>query len=278
VKTAVLLDVDNTITPPRQPLNQQMAIVLECLNVPFYIVAGSHIGLLREQFFDPLYKFGFRKRFDAFISNGAMLYRCDYSKKQSIRLVSKFSLRKHLGKKSYDFLTRVLRTTMELAQFKLPDSVAVDRETIIVDRESMVNLSPMGRRVTEDLEGQQNRDAFVKFDETTGYRQRMMDYLKHELSPLISGRQLTITLGGQTSLDIGVEGEDKTKAVRTLLDAGTERIIFIGDALFEGGNDAVIQQLVDNWPPSSTCPLSTISVNSWEETKIRLFELGLIDE
>jgi len=276
MKAALLLDIDNTITPPRQPLTEPMAKILERLNIPFHIVAGTHLELLRDQFFEPLYAYGFRKQFDAFLSNGAVHYRCDYSKEISIKVISTFNMREYLGDADYIFLIEILKKSLELDEFKLPSNLKVAGDTITY-RESMINFSPIGRPAKEDLEIQQNRKHFVEFDHVYGFRQKIMDYLKRELSSVIAGRGLTITLGGQTSFDIGVIAQDKTKAVRTLLETGIEKLIFIGDALYEGGNDAVILEFVENWPKTSPCPVELIQVTSWKETEIKLFELGFVD-
>jgi len=277
MKKVVLLDIDNTITPPRQPLTETMANILDRLNIPFHVVAGSHIGLLKDQFFEPLYEFGFRKGFDAFLSNGAIHYRCDYSKEMSIEVIASFNIHDYLGVTDHNFLIEVLKKSLELQDIKLPDSLNVIGETITF-RESMINFSPIGRSTVEDLEVQQNRKKFVEFDHVHGYRQKIMNYLKRELSSLISTRGLTITLGGQTSFDIGIVGQDKTKAVRTFLGMGIEKIFFIGDALYEGGNDAVIREFFEQWPPQSPCPLELIQISSWKETVKKIFEIGFIDE
>jgi len=105
-----------------------------------------------------------------------------------------------------------------------------------------------------------------------------MDHLKRELSSLISERHLTISLGGQTSFDIGVAKQDKANAVRTLLRGGVNRLIFIGDALFEGGNDAPIREFAEEWDSAEPCPLETVQVNSWKETIEKFYELGIINE
>ena len=103
-----------------------------------------------------------------------------------------------------------------------------------------------------------------------------MDHLNQELSTLISKRLLRITLGGQTSLDIGIADQDKTNAVRTMLQNSVERLVFIGDALFEGGNDAAINKFIEDWPSDSRCPVEAIQTNSWKETMEILKKLEFI--
>ena len=40
MKKALVFDIDNTLTPPRRPLNKEMAESLKGLEVPFFLVAG----------------------------------------------------------------------------------------------------------------------------------------------------------------------------------------------------------------------------------------------
>jgi hydroxymethylpyrimidine pyrophosphatase-like HAD family hydrolase len=277
VNTVVLLDIDGTITPPRQPIEREMAQLLCRLAVPFHVAAGSHLPLLQEQFFLPLFDFGFRGAFDAFVSNGAVHYRTDYREGPSLQLVSEFDIRAWLGETDYAFLIQVLLETLDSPDFQthLPIQIAGER---IVYRGSMVNCSPIGRALRELDEAQRNRAMFVEFDRAHHYRARVMAHLKSRLARLIEERNLTITLGGQTSFDIGVLGQDKTRAVTTLIAAGAQRVVFLGDALFDGGNDAAIRVLAENWPKDSAVRVEAIQVESWLDTMAKLRDLGFVSE
>jgi hypothetical protein len=254
-----------------------MVEILKRLVVPFHVAAGSHIELLRDQFFEPLYAFGFRKQFDAFISNGGIHYHCDYSKEMSLDLVSAFDIRDHLGSRNYDLLIEVLEKARQMPEFQLPPSFEVMGETITY-RGSMINFVPIGRIEGDSIAYRQSRDNFVDLDRATGYRSKMMAHLRQELSFLIESRQLTISLGGQTSFDLNVATKDKANAVWTLLNHGVERVVFLGDALFEGGNDAPIRELAENWPSTSPCPLEAIQVTNWDDTIEKLHALKFIGE
>ncbi|HZT59336.1 MAG TPA: hypothetical protein VFA21_11985 [Pyrinomonadaceae bacterium] len=275
MNTALLLDIDNTLTPPRQPLNESMAGVLKRLTVPFHVAAGSHLEILQDQFFTPLFEYGFRGKFDAFLSLGGVHYRCDYSRGLSVEVVTAFDLRAHLGEEDYGFLVDTLERTLARGEFRLAPPLKVLGETITC-RGAMVNFCPIGRAERESVEYRRNRNDFVVFDRARGYRQRMLEHMRGELARLISERRLSIVLGGETSFDFSVTERDKTYAVRTLLEAGVERLIFIGDALFEGGNDAPIREFAENWPHDTPCPLETVQVNSWQETAKRLVEFGFV--
>lgn len=277
VNTALLLDIDNTLTPPRRPLTEAMAELLKRLNVPFHVAAGSHLKILQEQFFQPLYEYGFRGQFDAFISLGGVHYHCDYSRGPVMEVVSAFDIRAHLGEDDYRFLVETLESTLAREEFRLAPPLRVLGETVTY-RGAMVNFCPIGRAEHESTEYRGNRDSFVEFDRARGYRQRMLSHLRGELSRLMEERHLTIVLGGETSFDFSVRTRDKTYAVRTLLESGVERLVFVGDALFEGGNDAPIREFAENWPGDSPCPIETIQVNSWHETAELLQRLGFVGE
>ena len=277
MKTALLFDIDSTLTPPRLPITESMVQVLRKLNVPFHVAAGSHMELLEEQFFKPLFKFGFRGRFEAFISNGAIQYHCDYSSGSDIHEVDLFDIRKHLGNEAYDDLVRGLENTVEIPGFQLPGHLKVYGD-VIAYRISMVNFSPIGRVKVETPEVRENREAFVCFDKETNYRRNILDHFDDIFSDLMAEKDLKITLGGQTSFDVGILGQDKSKAVRMLLASGVQKLIFIGDALFEGGNDAVIREYIDDMPPDSTAKAEYFQVESYKETEALLKEYGFVKE
>jgi hypothetical protein len=62
-----------------------------------------------------------------------------------------------------------------------------------------------------------------------------------------------------------------------LLEAGFEKVIFIGDALFEGGNDAAINDYIKEWPATPNCPIEAIQTNSWHETIDIIRERGFLN-
>jgi hydroxymethylpyrimidine pyrophosphatase-like HAD family hydrolase len=262
----LLMDIDGTLTPPRQSLRREMADALARLQLRFHVAAGSDLALIESQFLNPLWDFGCRRDFEAFLSNGASHYHCPFRERYAVELVEEFNFRRHLGEAGYARLLTVLEAALRLKDFELPASVGVMGRQII-DRGSMLNFAPSGR-IQGDLSEEvlANRRAFVIFDEQTGYRRRLLTHLTAELSSLIQEKQLWIMLGGQTSFDVVIRGKEKTHAVRTLLRWGVSRIVFLGDALFDGGNDSVILDFIKDWNQPSACPLTAIRVEGWEHT------------
>jgi phosphomannomutase len=273
-KPVLLFDIDNTLTPPRQPLNHEMAEVLKNLDHQFHVAAGSNYGILESQFFRPLNEFGFKGKFHAFINNGASHCEFNYADGFSMKVVSDFDFRAHLGDEDFKFLIDVLERAEASPEFRIQPPLRIVGNTIGL-RGSMINFVPIGRKEGErdDPDYREARDMFVEFDERTGYRLKLLAHLNTELARLIETRDLSITLGGETSFDLSIRNKDKSNAVWSLLEMGVERIIFLGDALFENGNDATIKRVVDTWPADSPCPLSTIQVNGWRNTIEVLREL-----
>ena len=176
--TALVFDIDNTLTPPREALDREMAERLAALEPRFALAAGSDLGLLMSQFFEPLHAYGYRGEFDAFICNGASRYRCSSGRELRVTPVDEFSLEVHLGSARYATLRAVLDRLWSDPRFALPASVPVVGERII-DRQAMINVAPSGRQTGAlSPEARRSRVVFVAFDTATGYRERAIRVLR----------------------------------------------------------------------------------------------------
>jgi hydroxymethylpyrimidine pyrophosphatase-like HAD family hydrolase len=261
---AIVFDIDNTLTPPREALDRDMAERLGALEPAFALAAGSDLGLLMSQFFEPLHAYGYRGEFDAFICNGASRYRCRSGDRLVVAPVDEFSLSAHLGAARFAILTELLDDIWSDERFALPAQVPVVGPRII-DRQAMINVAPSGReRGALSAGARASRDEFVAFDARTGYRQRLLPVLRAALDERLPGNDLLLTLGGQTSFDLVVRGRDKSFAVRSLLDEGASRVIYVGDALFPGGNDAAVSEYAATLP--APCPVEVVQVADHHET------------
>jgi phosphomannomutase len=273
-RLALLFDIDGTLTPPRQPLRPAMAAALGRLNVPFHVAAGSDLPLVKPQFLDPLAESGFRGEFEAFLSNGAAHYRCRYAAELAIVKQSEFEMRRHLGNESFERMLREVEEVLDSADYRLPPPLQVIGSRL-VDRRGMLNVTPIGRPAdTISPAAQINREHFARFDRETGYRRRMLATFHERLGWLAQSGRLRMMLGGETSFDFVIEDMDKTNAVRGLLAMGLDRVVFLGDALFPGGNDSVIGDLVDRWQAQGDRRLEAVPVDGWEDTLRILGERG----
>ena len=89
-----------------------------------------------------------------------------------------------------------------------------------------VNFSILGRG--GDLDFKQ-REEYVKWDTERLEREDILDRLRNTFP------DLAITLGGQTGIDIGPLGSDKSQILRDFDD--DDELHFFGDKMDEGGND-----------------------------------------
>ena len=72
--------------------------------------------------------------------------------------------------------------------------------------------------------------------------------------------KLHATIGGETGIDIGPKGSDKSQILRDFY-RKSDKIIFFGDAIFEGGNDLSLAEAI-----ASKELGMFYKVNEWEET------------
>ena len=118
---------------------------------------------------------------------------------------------------------------------------------VIEDRGSQVTLSALGQQAP--LEEKE------KWDPDFAKRKRV----KATLDTLIP--EFSVRMGGTTSLDVTKPGIDKAYGIRKLrdiLEISLAEMIFIGDALFPGGNDY----------PAEEAGVVSIPVRGPDETKL----------
>jgi phosphomannomutase len=129
----------------------------------------------------------------------------------------------------------------------------------IEDRGSQITFSGLGQHAP--------LDAKTAWDPDFAKRKA----LQAVLMPLLTG--FAVRTGGSTSVDITRAGIDKAYGMRRLAEVSgiaTEAMIFIGDALYPGGNDYAVKE----------AGIDTIAVRDVHETKrvleaIILYSAGL---
>ncbi len=117
---------------------------------------------------------------------------------------------------------------------------------VIEDRGSQITFSALGQRAP--------LTAKETWDADFGKRKK----IKAILDTLIP--EFSVRMGGATSIDITKPGIDKAYGIfklRDLLGISLEEMIFIGDALFPGGNDY----------PAQEAGVTSIAVRGPQETK-----------
>jgi hypothetical protein len=102
---------------------------------------------------------------------------------------------------------------------------------VIEDRGSQITFSALGQEAPLEEK--------VKWDPDFTKRKRMKAILDTSIP------EFSVRLGGSTSIDVTKPGIDKAygiKKLRDILGIAIEEMIFVGDALFPGGNDYPAEQ------------------------------------
>ncbi|KAI5190146.1 phosphomannomutase [Nematocida sp. AWRm77] len=230
--TLFLFDVDGTLTPSREKATPEMLEFLKGLKEKVLIgfVGGSDLPKQKEQLGEEcvhLFDFCFPENGLHFIKNG--------------QEVSSESYLKHVGEKTHTALVNKLMEVM--SKIDLP----VKRGNFIETRNSMVNVSPVGRSCSKE-----EREAFFQYDKTHKVREGIVSALKPEFP------QLTFSIGGQISIDIFPTGWDKTYCLSHIGQEHIKTIHFFGDMTHQGGNDYEIATHADVVSHTVTSPEDTI--------------------
>lgn len=123
----------------------------------------------------------------------------------------------------------------------------------IEDRKSQVTLSAFGQDIVEHL-GTKGVEIKENWDPDYSKRKEMVEYLKPRLPEGVEAM-----IGGISSIDVVMRGVDKSYGMKKLmqeLSLEADDVLFIGDALQEGGNDYPVKKV----------GIDTISVDSPEQT------------
>ena len=113
-------------------------------------------------------------------------------------------------------------------------------------RDSQITFSALGQKA--DLEEKKKWDPDFE-------KRKKMKVLLDDLLP-----EFSVKLGGSTSVDVTRIGVDKAygiKKLQEILSININEMLFVGDALFPGGNDYPVKEL----------GVTSIQVKNVEETK-----------
>ena len=138
---------------------------------------------------------------------------------------------------------RFLNDEMDYSQFPIRNGNYIER------RPGSVNFSILGR----DEDPFNGRKEYVEWDKRTNERADIADRIRRQFPGL------TVAVGGQTGIDIGPFGSDKSQILRDF--SQDDQIHFFGDRMEKGGNDHSLAMVVQNLSMGEIHP-----VNRWEDT------------
>ncbi len=222
MKELVAFDLDGTLAESKQPLQEPMgealANLLDVAHVA--VISGGDWPQFEKQVASRLPERADRTKLWLMPTTGTKLYRFDGEwRAVYAELFEEDEKQKIL--KAFD-------ESLEATGF-VPEKTWGER---IEDRGSQITFSALGQEAPIDAKHSWDPD-FAK-----------RKVIQADLQKRLPG--LSINMGGATSIDITREGVDKAYGLKKLNEVSgiaLDKMMFIGDAIFPGGNDYPAEQL-----------------------------------
>ncbi len=236
MKELIVFDLDGTLAPSKSPIDAEMATLVNRLLgiIKVAIISGGKWEQFQEQVLSRLADDQRLRNLSLLPTCGTQFYRYehgwerlyaeDFTAEQKEKIISS------------------LKKAIDQSSLKAPKVWG----EVIEDRGSQITFSELGQEAPLKEK--------VKWDPDFTKRKKM----KAILDTLIP--EFSVRLGGSTSIDVTKPGIDKAYGIRKLRDMlgiTIVEMIFIGDALFPGGNDY----------PAEQAGVVSIRVRDPEETK-----------
>ncbi len=219
-KKLIIFDLDGTLTQSKQAIDDEMAELLGKLLAvkPVAVIGGGKYELFQSQLLDRLkISEELLKNLFLFPTTSTAFYKYDGGQ---WKLIYKMELTQEEKKKIFDAFEKVFA---ELNYH--PEDVYRD---VVEDRGSEITFSGLGQDAPLDLKNEWKK-------ENSELKLKMVEILQKYLP------DMEVRAAGYTSIDITRKGIDKKYGVRQIekyLGVSIEDILFVGDALFPGGNDS----------------------------------------
>ena len=234
MSTIYLFDVDGTLTPPRQSMDEDFVEeFLEWIvdgDRTVCLVTGSDMDKIRDQIPEDVLhacKGTFACMANQYWERNKLVYQVSFL--PSKKLLNDLQLYLELGS-TYDSRTG----------------------NHIETRPGMINFSVVGRDATR-----KQREAYNEWDKHRGERKDIVEYVTTKY-PFLEA-----SIGGSISVDIYPIGNDKSQAIKYLnFEDNTAEFVFVGDRTEPGGNDHALVEELDEHENSSW-----FRVESWEDTR-----------
>jgi HAD superfamily hydrolase (TIGR01484 family) len=221
MRSLIVFDLDGTLAESKAPLDAEMAALLTRLIevVRVAVVSGGAWTQFEQQILGHLPRDERLKKLSLLPTCGTKFYRYDGTWQ------SLYS--EDFSKDQRDKIIGALNQAVDQSGFR----AATHRGDLIEDRGSQITFSALGQEAPLKEKKQWDPD-FKK-------RQK----IKGLLTPLLP--DASIQLGGATSIDVTRPGIDKAYGIGKLRDTlgiPIKDMMFIGDAIFPGGNDYPAKQ------------------------------------
>jgi phosphomannomutase len=221
MKKLIVFDLDGTLAQSKASLDGEMAVLLDklLLTVKVAVISGGDWSQFQKQVLSHLVGDDRLKGLSLLPTCGTKFYRYEGHWEKLYSEDFTDSERK----KVIDSLNKAIE------HFGLKPEKAWGE--LIQDRGSQITYSALGQQAP--------LDAKVNWDPDFAKRNKVKPFLDTLLP------EFSVRLGGATSIDVTKPGIDKAYGIRKLRDIlgiTIDEMIFVGDALFPGGNDYPAEQ------------------------------------
>ena len=241
----IVFDLDGTLAPSKSFMDQDMSkLVMSLLEQKkVVVVSGGSYNQFKLQFLKGLPESS--NSFSNLILMPTSGTRMDIWDGE--QWVEKYA--ELLAPEEKDKIMKALNEALEESSYEKPDKVF---GPLIEDRGSQITFSALGQEAPVELKAVWDKDHKKRDKIAIPLREKIPEF--------------AVSVNAYTSIDITHKGVDKGYAIAKLKDTlniPVEKMLFVGDALFEGGNDY----------PVVASGIETRSVNGPEETKKVIQEL-----
>jgi phosphomannomutase len=216
MKKLIVFDLDGTLAESKSSIDAEMAKLLDHLLgvVKVSVISGGAWSQFEKQVLDHLSHDERLKNLSLLPTCGTKFYKYDSD--------WKLLYSEDFTDTEKQKIIRALKKSMESSDCKFEKVWG----EVIEDRGSQITFSALGQQAP--LKDKKTWDPdFTK--------RKMMQAVLNKLIP-----EFSVRLGGATSIDVTKQGIDKAYGIRKLQDVvgiSIPEMIFIGDAVFPGGND-----------------------------------------
>ena len=216
-QSVISADLDGTLTESKSPMTVEMgsAISAWLTKNRFAIISGGEHVQFEKQVVSRFPEATNLKNLFLFPINGAACYKFEDDAWRAI----------YIEKLSEDEQNTIAEAIEE----------AVIKSGVIIESKHGNQIDFRGGQVTFSALGQEAPlSEKAPWDKDQAKRKAIISHL----APLLPN--FTISIGGTTSIDVTKKGIDKAYAIekmKALLNVDNDHVLFLGDALFPGGND-----------------------------------------
>lgn len=237
-KKIIIFDLDGTLAISKQPLDDEMAELIRKLLRQYLVgvISGGFFEQYEKQFLSSLH--ASEEELGNLIllpTSGSVMFRHSDNRWQEVYC-------EEIEESERGKIIQYLNEGIE--HFNLRPETTFGE--LIEDRRTQVTYSGLGQSASPEIK--------ASWDADKKKRNLLAAFLKEKLP------HYSIGIGGMTSIDVTLPGIDKAYGIRKIEEAlliPIRQMVFVGDALQEGGNDY----------PAQTTGVDCIEVSGPEETK-----------